>query len=114
MENGSRHPRFDPAEQYILAALRQDKSRSKSSILLQELPAIVVGSLFFGWGLWKDEPVFTVIGFGCLVLRLLQQAIFSAKFHPVFLSIFEKYEAALQQSRDEPIPTERESQSTRP
>lgn len=99
MEEDIKSPSFDPAEQYVIASYRRSRGASSLASVMLELPVLVVGGLFLGWGLATEEPSLAVIGFGCLVFRLLHLAFYGAKFQPVFLSIIEKYEAALRESR---------------
>ncbi len=59
-----------------------------------DLAVLLSGSALVGVGLFREDMIWMVIGFGIVTYRLVQGMLSSAKYNRILGSIIEKYEQA--------------------
>ena len=97
-------PKFDNKEEYLIAYYRQYRESGDVSGVLQDVVLALVAGGLFGLGLFRDDLLWTAIGFGIVAYRMLRGMISGMRYNRTLARIIEKYEAALAGTpdRDEP------------
>jgi len=96
-----KRPDFDRDEEYLIAYYRQYHKSNQPSAAIQDIVVVVVGVVFFALGYFKDDVIWSVIGFALVAYRALRGVISAARYNRALASIVEKYEAALKTEKNQ-------------
>jgi len=101
-------PEFDHEEEYLVAYYRKYRKSGKTGLPLTEMTAVLMGTLFFGMGWFKEDVTWSAIGFILVAWRVLRYSISGERYNTIISGIIEKYEDAL---RDGATPGRAEGRS---
>ena len=93
-------PKFEPDEEFLIAYYRQYRPKSRFTDLLQDIVIVLVASSLFGLGLFKDDIIWTAIGFAIVALRVFRGITSSARYNRTLAAIIGKYETAVNEASD--------------
>lgn len=94
-----RRPEFDHEEEYIIAYYRQYRKAEGRRSLAIDLTCLAMGAVFVGLGYFKEDFLWSIIGFAVMGYQLMKGAFSGLRYNNVIASVIVKYEEALKQEK---------------
>ena len=90
-------PDFTETEKYLVAHIKSQSSKPRISVILPDLLCLFVALAVAGFALYSSDHTWLIVSIIILAWNILKNAYAAKIYSPVYISIFKKYEASIQQ-----------------
>ncbi len=90
-------PDFTETEKYAIAHAKSLPSKASFRVIFPDLLCLSVALALAGIALYSSDFTWLIVSFVILVWNILKNAYATKMYSPVYSSIFNKYEATIQQ-----------------
>ena len=94
-------PDFTETEKYVIAHAKSQSSKSPMSVIFPDLLCLFLAIAIAGFALYLSDHTWLIVSIIILAWSTLKNVYGAAIYSPVYISIFKKYEATIQQLSDE-------------
>jgi hypothetical protein len=90
-------PEFTETEKFVIAHAKSNASGSDLSAIWPDILCVIGALVFAGAAYYTSDLMWLIVSFIILVWHILRNAFAMKTYGPVYRSIFDKYDAAIEE-----------------